>query len=120
MLVLPFWGLDYNFQFSPKFALGLHTDFVLESFEVEKNLDGEDETATERSHPVAPAVIGFYKPAEHGSFGLGAGGEFAKEEDYFLNRQQWNTELKYAMAGRLPAACSMISGGTHMIHGRLD
>jgi len=40
----------------------------------------------ERSFPIAPAVMGFYKPTEHWSFGLGMGGEFEKEENYLLNR----------------------------------
>ena len=86
ILILPFWGLDYNFQFAPKFMIGLHTDMVLESFEVEKNLEGGTEEVVERTRPVAPAVLLFYKPTEHWSLGLGVGGEFAKEEDYFLTR----------------------------------
>ncbi|HEY4286636.1 MAG TPA: hypothetical protein VGN00_06010 [Puia sp.] len=86
LTVLPYWGLDYNFQFARKFAIGLHTDFITESFKVEKNLDGGDHEVVERSYPIAPAVMGFYKPTEHWSFGLGVGGEFAKEENHFLNR----------------------------------
>ncbi|MFT3823690.1 MAG: hypothetical protein QM731_07205 [Chitinophagaceae bacterium] len=84
--VLPYWGLDYNFQFARKFAIGLHTDFITESFKVEKNLDGGESEVVERSYPIAPALMGFYKPTEHWSFGLGAGVEFAKEENYSLNR----------------------------------
>lgn len=84
--ILPFWGLDYNFVFSPKFSIGLHTDFIIESFKVEKNHSGETEETVERTRPIAPAVMGFYKPTEHWNFGLGLGGEFAKEEDYFLSR----------------------------------
>ena len=85
-LILPFWGLDYNFQFSPKFAVGLHTDFIVESFEVEKNLESGIEEVVERTRPIAPAIMGFYKPTEHWSFGIGMGGEFSKEENYVLNR----------------------------------
>ena len=84
--ILPYWGLDYNFQFAPKWAIGLHTDFIVENFKVEKNLEGSESEIVERSFPVAPAVVGFYKPTEHWSFGFGAGAEFAKEESYFLNR----------------------------------
>jgi len=82
---LPYWGLDYNFQFAPKFAVGLHVDFISESFKVEKNLSDEHETI-ERSFPIAPAAMGFYKPTERWSFGLGMGAEFSKEENYILNR----------------------------------
>ncbi|MEX6689767.1 hypothetical protein QTN47_19835 [Danxiaibacter flavus] len=84
--VLPYWGLDYNFQFARKFAIGLHTDFITESFKVEKNLESGHKEVVERSYPIAPAVIGMYKPTEHWTFGLGLGGEFAKEENYFLSR----------------------------------
>ena len=87
VLSLPAWGLDYTFQFHEKWAIGLHTDFIIEKFKVEKNLESGDEKETvERSYPIAPAVMGIYKPNEHWSFLLGFGGEFAKEENYFLTR----------------------------------
>lgn len=84
-LILPYWGLDYNFQFARRFAVGIHVDYVNESFEVEKNLE-EGSPVVSRSRPLASALMGFYKPTEHWSFGLGAGGEFSKEENFFLNR----------------------------------
>jgi hypothetical protein len=86
-LTLPMWGLDYNYQFAPRWQIGLHTDFIIETFEVEKHLEASGSTeVVERSTPIAPAIMGFYKPNHHWGFGLGAGGEFAKEENYFLNR----------------------------------
>jgi len=87
VLSLPAWGLDYKFQFHEKWAVGLHTDFIVEKFKVEKNLaGGEDKQTVERSYPIAPALMGIYKPYEHWSFLLGFGGEFAKEENFFLTR----------------------------------
>jgi hypothetical protein len=86
-LSLPMWGLDYNYKLSHKWQIGLHTDIITETFEVEKNLDGGgNEEVVERSRPIAPAIMGFYKPSEHWGFGLGMGGEFAKEENYALTR----------------------------------
>lgn len=86
VLSLPAWGLDYTFQFQEKWAIGLHTDFIIEKFKVEKNLaSGDDKETIERSYPIAPALMGIYKPNEHWSFLLGFGGEFAKE-DFFLTR----------------------------------
>lgn len=86
-LSLPMWGLDYNYKLSHKWQLGLHTDFITETFEVEKNLEGggHDEVV-ERSSPIAPAIMGLYKPNHHWGFGLGLGAEFAKEENYALTR----------------------------------
>lgn len=84
--VLPYWGVDYNFQFARKFALGLHVDVITESFEVEKHLEGDGETVVERKMPVAPALMGFFKPGRHWSLGLGMGVELEQEENYVLNR----------------------------------
>ncbi len=87
VLSLPSWGLDYNYQFGRKWAIGLHTDIIIEKFEVEKTFEsGDHEEVVERSYPVAPAVMGIYKPTEHWSFLLGMGGEFAKEENFLLTR----------------------------------
>lgn len=86
-LSLPMWGLDYNYKLSHKWQIGLHTDFITETFEVEKNLEGGgQEEVVERSKPIAPAIMGVYKPNHHWGFGLGLGGEFAKEENYALTR----------------------------------
>ncbi|KAF2331571.1 hypothetical protein [Flavobacterium nitrogenifigens] len=86
-LTLPAWGIDYTFQFHEKWAIGLHTDFIMEKYKVEKVYASEEDKETvERSYPIAPALMGIYKPNEHWSFLLGFGGEFAKEEDFFLTR----------------------------------
>ncbi|MXO06903.1 hypothetical protein [Flavobacterium sp. HBTb2-11-1] len=86
-LTLPAWGIDYTFQFHEKWAIGLHTDFIVEKFKVEKvYASGDGKETVERSYPIAPALMGIYKPNEHWSFLLGFGGEFAKEEDFFLTR----------------------------------
>lgn len=84
-ITLPYWGFDYNYQFSRKFVLGLHMDYINQEFEIEKNLESGFQEV-KRTRPFAPAVMGFYKPTEKWSLGLGAGGEFSKEVSYFLNR----------------------------------
>jgi hypothetical protein len=81
-LAMASWGLDYNYHLSPKWAFGLHTDIIVESFKVEEH-NGE---TIERSYPIAPALMGIYKPNHHWSLMAGAGGEFAKEENFFLTR----------------------------------
>jgi hypothetical protein len=86
-LALPMWAFDYNFQFAPKWGIGLHTDVINETFTVEKNLEsGGEGEVVERSMPIAPAIMGVFKPTHHWGFGLGVGGEFAKEENYMLTR----------------------------------
>ena len=93
-LTLPAWSMDYDYWLSDKWAIGLHTDFIVENFYVKANLTDEDEVL-ERSYPIAPAVVGIFKPTRHSSFLLGAGVEFAKEENLFLNRigYEWGTEI---------------------------
>lgn len=92
--VLPSFTLYYNYRFAPKWAVGLHTDLVIENFKVEKEVttDGISEIL-ERERPVAPAIIGIFKPGEHFGFLLGAGGEWAKGADFFLIR----TEVAYSL-----------------------
>jgi hypothetical protein len=81
-LAMPTWGLDYNYHLSPKWAIGLHTDIIIESFKVEEH-NGE---TIERSYPIAPALVGIYKANHHWSLMAGLGEEFAKEENFFLTR----------------------------------
>lgn len=77
---LPSWGIDYNYEINERWAIGLHSDIVVESFVV-KHFDG---TEIERSTPFASAVVGMFKPIKNFSLVLGAGGEFSKEENLFL------------------------------------
>jgi len=84
-LVLPSWALDYDYQFSRKWSIGLHNDIILETFKVEDHEGHSQEI--ERTRSVASIAVAKFKPGEHFYFELGAGGEFAKEGNYFLNRQ---------------------------------
>jgi hypothetical protein len=81
-LNLSAWAIDYNYYFAPKWAVGLHTDIIAENFMVENS---ENETI-ERSYPIAPALMGIFRPNRHWSLLAGVGEEFAKEENYFLTR----------------------------------
>jgi hypothetical protein len=81
-LSLPSFALDYNYVFSPKWSIGLHNDLIIESYKVETS---EDEVL-ERSSPFATAIVGGFKPGKHFTFQAGLGGEFAKEENFFLTR----------------------------------
>ncbi len=77
---VPSWGIDYNFELTERWAIGLHNDLIVESFVIE-NSEG---TEVERSSPFATAVVGMFKPIKNFSLVLGAGGEFSKEENLFL------------------------------------
>ncbi|MBL7940116.1 MAG: hypothetical protein JNL43_12210 [Flavobacteriales bacterium] len=119
--VLPCWGLNYNYWLSPHWAIGVHTDFITETFEVEENLHGGGEHPTvERTRPVAPALMASYRPHQHWSFLFGAGAEFAQEGDLFLMRGgaeytihlggSWETAGSIAYDARLDAYDSFTVG----------
>ncbi len=77
---VPSWGIDYNYEITERWAVGLHNDIIVESFIIENNEGAE----VERSSPFATAVVGMFKPIKNFSLVLGAGGEFSKEENLFL------------------------------------
>ena len=84
VIVLPMWGLDYNYRLNAQWALGLHVDVIVESFAVERV--GSEDEILERTYPVAPALMGFYKWNAHWQVGFGGGFEWSEEESLALNR----------------------------------
>lgn len=92
--IYPSFTVYYNYWINKKWAVGLHTDLVLEDYEVIEHLSNdEEEKIIERENPVAPAVMAIYKPGKHFSYQVGAGGEFAKDENFFLIR----AEVEYGL-----------------------
>ena len=85
-LSLPSWGVNYNYYFQPKWAIGLHNDIIVEDFVVEEHLKSSNSTTLERSYPIASALVGSFKPGKHFAFLVGAGGEFAHTGNFFLIR----------------------------------
>ncbi|MFL0354279.1 hypothetical protein [Xanthomarina sp. GH4-25] len=83
-LSVPSFELNYNFEINEKWAIGLHTDIVIEDFSVETF--SEDNKVIERSSPIAPAIVTSFKFCNHFSALLGLGGEFSKEENFMLIR----------------------------------
>ncbi|WP_121668030.1 hypothetical protein [Mesonia aquimarina] len=93
LLSLPSWGIDYDFWFSEKWAIGLHTDILIEKYTVEENLDSQNKIL-ERNKPIAPAVMGTYHFGRHNIL-FGAGAEFAEEENLFLNRVGYEYGIEF-------------------------
>lgn len=80
---VPSLAIDYNYWINEKFALGLHNDFLNETFFVESEKNGD---LIERERPFTTLLFGGYKVGKHWGIGLGAGAEFAKGENYFVTR----------------------------------
>ncbi|RSK39306.1 hypothetical protein [Mangrovimonas spongiae] len=117
-ITLPGFSLDYDYVFSKKWSVGLHTDIIIEKFAVKENLDS-DEEIIERSYPIAPAVM-LGRRLGHHTILLGAGAEFEKEETLFLNRftyeygieisEKWEVGLSFSYDLRWNAYDSYILG----------
>jgi len=83
-LSVPSFEINYNYEINEKWAIGLHTDIVIEDFSVENY--AKEDTVIERSKPIAPAVVASYKFYNDFSALLGFGGEFSKKESFALLR----------------------------------
>jgi len=83
--VLGAWGLDYDYFPVPKWGIGLHTDMVLEDFEVQDHLSTDNsQKVLERSFPFSATAALTFKPMRHLSTSIGLGSEYAPEETLFL------------------------------------
>lgn len=78
----PSLGLDYNYWFQNKWAFGIHTDLITESFKIEDN----GGVIMDRSTPFAVVPAVSFKPKNHSIFVFGLGKEFAKEGNFTLTR----------------------------------
>ncbi len=85
-LFLGSWGIDYDYWFHSKWAIGLHSDWTVQNYAVERTGEDGTEGVLERTRPFASTVAGIFKPGEHFSILVGFGGEFSKEENLFLIR----------------------------------
>jgi len=72
-LILPSWGLNYDYRFNERWQIGFHTDMIIDKFEIELE---HDMVIVERSNPIALALMGGYKTRSPFTFLLGGGIEF--------------------------------------------
>ena len=82
-LTLPSVSLDYNYLLSKKLSIGLHNDLIIENFKVEKS---GSRSEIERTRPLASSMTVGFRPGKHFTYQFGLGGEFSKEENFFLSR----------------------------------
>ena len=84
-LVLPAWGLTYDRLINEKWKIGLHTDIIVEEFEVEIKENDVDITVS-RSRPFSSALTVSHELTDFLAASIGIGREFAPEEDFNLIR----------------------------------
>lgn len=76
------WSLDYAYWLHDRWAIGLQTDFLNETFKVETD-KGE---ILERENPVIVMPAAIFRATEHVHIVGGAGTEFSKGEHLFITR----------------------------------
>lgn len=91
-LALASFGLNYNFNFNKKWALGMHTHMIIEDFAVKENANQDEsfspfseeggDAIIERGTPISLALVGSYKVHKHIALLAGAGMEFSSHEDF--------------------------------------
>jgi hypothetical protein len=79
--LLPAWGLDYDYWFAEKWAVGLHNNMVLQEFKVEEGESGEE---VDVSYPLSVSLTGLFMPVRHLTLIAGVGREFEKTENLSL------------------------------------
>lgn len=79
--VVPAWGLDYDFWFNERWAIGLHSNLILQQYKIRKE---HEQVVIERSYPIASCAVGIFKPLPRLSAIAGAGAEFEREENFFM------------------------------------
>ena len=80
--VFPSWGFDYDYWVSDRVAIGVQTDMVVETFEVEDH----ENTIIERTRPVTAVAAAIIKAGKSIGFIAGMGGEFAHEGNFVVTR----------------------------------
>ena len=83
ILIVPVYGLNYDYQINRKWGVGLHTDIILQQFIVETH--GRHEEVV-RENPVSIAAVLFYKPHHRWKSLGGYGIEIETHESFLLIR----------------------------------
>ena len=83
ILIVPTYGINYDFLFHPKWGVGLHSDIVLQQFKVEQH-DGHEELV--RENPVALCAVGLFSPLPALTLIAGYGVELETNENIQLFR----------------------------------
>ena len=83
-LSAPSFGLNYNYHFNERWALGWHNDLIIEEFVVEDTRN--DTENLERSFPFSTLLVGTIKTDRHWAFSFGGGAEWERNENFGMVR----------------------------------
>lgn len=91
VLILPTIGLDIEYWFNHKWAIGLHNDIELESFEVET----EEGVFVNRKTPIVFTLDTIWRPKKNWVFLAGPGIEIESDKNYALFRLGVEYEFEF-------------------------
>jgi len=81
-IIVPSWGLNYEYWFNHKFALGLHSDMEISQYIIED----ENGQELERTRPLIIALVGIYNPWKGLELVAGFGREFEEHRKFWIYR----------------------------------
>lgn len=81
-IIIPSWGLNYDFRLGEKWSIGLHNDMEIATYIITK--DNGDEL--ERERPIIVSVMGGFNPWKSLILEAGVGREFEKHENFWVYR----------------------------------
>lgn len=90
-------GVNVNYWIADKFAIGVHSDLIFESFVIEEKNGEEDNNFVEREYPLSVNAVATYKPIHALGLLAGVGEEFSKEKnlEMFLVGLEYMVELPH-------------------------
>lgn len=90
-------GVNYELWFNKHWAVGLHNDITMQSFNV-KRKDNDEIIA--REFPILSTITAIYKPGKHWNFFAGPGREFVFKNSFGEKNESFNvikTGIEYGV-----------------------
>ena len=89
-IIVPSWGLNYEYWFNHTWAVGLHNDMEIANYVIE-DADGSE---LERKRPIIISIVGIFKPWKKLELIAGIGKEFEKHHNFIVYRTGLEYEIE--------------------------
>lgn len=109
LIMIPTWGLSYEYIFTERIALGLKSDLEVSNYII----TDQDGTEVERENPFSTSLILSYNPIKGLGIFTGPGVEFEKEENYFIYTIGLSYEIEFGNNWDLSPELAYESKGGH-------
>ncbi len=101
-LIVPSWGLNYEYWINHKWAIGMHNDMEISTYVI---ID-EHGSEIERERPIISTIVGIYKPNKLINLIAGFGREFEANENFWVLR--FGIDLEFEMHNGWELAPSLV------------